>query len=236
MKSYDINCSLSQVYLPAIAGHVPTSMVKCLVAFLDFYYIAHRNAIDTFALVQLQDALDRFHHHRKIFTETGVCHDTISLPRQHSLKHYPCSIHLFRSPNGLCSSITESKHIDTVKGPWRHSSGYKSLYQMLRTNERMDKMAAMRAIVRCHGMLKGSTSSYKHQSLAGLEPQSQDDEDEGTKDKDVGQVQGPATLSSVKLARTPGEAQNFLSHSLGTDNSHRACLSTNTSIAGAVHQ
>ncbi|KAG1751047.1 hypothetical protein EDB19DRAFT_1268490 [Suillus lakei] len=67
--------------------------------------------------MQLQDALDRFHQYRKVFKTTGV-RLTFSLPRQHSLQHYARMIRLFGAPNGLCSSITESKHIKAVKEPW----------------------------------------------------------------------------------------------------------------------
>lgn len=61
----------------------------------------------------------------------------ISLWRQHSLKHHCIpSIILFSSPNELCSSMTESKHIKVVKAvkaPWRRSSRYKALLQVLTT-------------------------------------------------------------------------------------------------------
>jgi len=53
------------------------------------------------------------------------------------------SIQLFGSPNGLCSSITESKHIKAVKEPWRRSNRYKALKQMLRTILRTEKLAAL---------------------------------------------------------------------------------------------
>ena len=212
-----LTCSFLQVYLPAIIGHVPTPMVKCLAAFLNFYYIARWNAIDSVALTQLQDALNCFHDHRKIFMETSVRHNMISLPRQHSLQHYRCSIQLFGSPNSLCSSITESKHINAVKDPWHRSSGYKLLYQMLRTNKWMDKMAAMQVIVQHRGMLQGSTSSYTNQLLEGHQPQVQNNEDGGA-DNNVRPVQGPATLSSVKLAKTSSDAWHFLLYSLGTNN------------------
>jgi len=42
-----------QVYLAAIAGHVPSEAVRCLSEFLDFCYIACRNAITSDALDQL---------------------------------------------------------------------------------------------------------------------------------------------------------------------------------------
>ncbi|KDQ60528.1 hypothetical protein JAAARDRAFT_191902 [Jaapia argillacea MUCL 33604] len=113
----DDSKALMKVYLPAIAGHVLPKMVKCVAAFLDFFYLARRNALNTDTLMELDTALARFHKHRTIFIETGVCTD-ILLPWQHSLKHYSRSIRLFGSPNGLCSSRTELKHIKAVKEPW----------------------------------------------------------------------------------------------------------------------
>jgi hypothetical protein len=58
---------------------------------------------------------------------------------------YPKLIRAFGAPNGLCSSITESKHIKAVKEPWRRSSRFNPLNQILLTNQRLDKLAASRA-------------------------------------------------------------------------------------------
>jgi hypothetical protein len=51
--------------------------------------------------------------------------------------------------------ITESKHIDTIKEPWRRSNRYKALSQMLLTNQRLNKLAASCADFKAHGMLTG---------------------------------------------------------------------------------
>ncbi|KAG1745005.1 uncharacterized protein EDB91DRAFT_1026783, partial [Suillus paluster] len=90
-----------------------------------------------------------------IFQTIGVRFN-ISLPQQHSLVHYEILVQLFGAQNGLCSSITESKHIKVVKKPWRCSSKHKALSQMLLTNQRLDKIAAARVDSQVHGMLKGS--------------------------------------------------------------------------------
>jgi hypothetical protein len=56
-------------------------MVKCLAAFLDFCYIVRCNAITAEDLVELQNALDRFHTHREVFIGTAsVTGERISLP------------------------------------------------------------------------------------------------------------------------------------------------------------
>ncbi|KAF8326273.1 hypothetical protein F5887DRAFT_1197461 [Amanita rubescens] len=62
----------------------------------------------------------------------------------------------FGAPNGLCSSITESKHIKAIRKPWRRSSRFNALSRMLLTNQRLDKLAACTVDFREHGMLDKS--------------------------------------------------------------------------------
>jgi hypothetical protein len=201
-----------QVYLAAIAGHVPSDVIKCLSAFLDFCYIARRNVITSEALDELQNALDRFHYYREFFVGTaGVNGDFISLPRQHSLLHYLRSIRLFGSPNGLCSSITESKHIEAVKEPWRRSSRYNALIQMLRTLCRLDKLAAAQRAFAELGMMDGTAATYTAMIQAGGEPQPRAAVDgDADEDDDSGPAAGPKTLAIVELARLPGAVFFFL--------------------------
>ena len=148
-----------QVYLPAIDGHVPDEMVQTFCAFLDFCYIARRDIHDTRSLAALDEALQRFHQHREIFRTSGVRPNGFNLPRQHSLLHYLKLIRALGAPNGLCSSITESKHIKAVKEPWRRSNRFDALSQMLLTNQRLDKLAATRVDFADCGMLQGTCLS-----------------------------------------------------------------------------
>jgi hypothetical protein len=133
--------------------------VQCIATFLDACYIARHNAISTPLLERFRKCVDKFHELRCIFIDAGV-RVSISLPRQHALSHYFRLIMLFGSPNGLCSSITESKHIKAVKEPWRRSNRFKALAQMLRSISRMEKMAALRRDLAQRGMLKGTVQSY----------------------------------------------------------------------------
>jgi hypothetical protein len=102
-----------KVFLAAIAGYVPSGMVRCVAAFMGTFYIAHWNAINSLSLKFLEDCVKTFHQLCSIFVDAGVP-ISLSLPRQHTLKHLYHAIHLFGSPNGLCSSITESKHITAI--------------------------------------------------------------------------------------------------------------------------
>ncbi|KAG1732804.1 hypothetical protein EDB19DRAFT_1896692 [Suillus lakei] len=139
----DDSKALMKVYLPAIEGHVPSGIVQAFHALLEFCYYVRRNIISETSLMKIQDALARFHQHHEAFQDAGVV-SSFSLPRQHSLLHYPRLIQLFGAPNGLCSLIMESKHIKAVKEPWRRSSRFNALGQMLRTNQQLDKLTAMR--------------------------------------------------------------------------------------------
>jgi hypothetical protein len=127
--------------------------------FLEFCYIVHHDIITKETLLELTNALNRFHQYRAIFVELGIQPEGFSLPRQHSLVHYHTSIRAFGAPNGLCSSITESKHIVAVKDPWRRSNRYKALGQMLLTNQRLDKLAAACVDFTDRGMLEGTCLS-----------------------------------------------------------------------------
>lgn len=166
-------------------------MVKAVVAFLDFCYLARRNDFTQESLDGMDAALVRFHHHREIFRTTGVRPDGFSLPRQHSLTHYRRNIEEFGAPNGLCSSITESRHITAVKKPWRRSNRYEALGQMLLINQRLDKLTAARANFIERGMMPPDRIlPLAHSAING-----QDDEDEGPVDIE-------RVLAHVSLART----------------------------------
>ncbi|KAI0028258.1 hypothetical protein K488DRAFT_80772 [Vararia minispora EC-137] len=140
----DDSKALMKVYLSAIADFVEPQVVQCLEAFMEFCYIVCRSEIGDDNIALLREKVAEFHEHREVFRRARVRED-FSLPQQHSLCHYPYLIAEFGVPNGLCSSITESRHISAIKKPWRRSNRYKALGQMLLINQRLDKLAAARA-------------------------------------------------------------------------------------------
>ena len=50
-----------EVYLPAIAGHVPPGMVCALSAFLDFCYLVQHSVLNETTLDAIDVAVDHFH-------------------------------------------------------------------------------------------------------------------------------------------------------------------------------
>jgi hypothetical protein len=127
-------------------------MVECLIAFLNVCYIARREDLDEASLNDLQYNVDRFHRLREVFRE-DVRPEGFSLPRQHSIYHYKDHVMEFAVPGGICSSITESRHITAVKQPWRRSNRHNALSQMLTTNQRLDKIAGAHVDFIARGML-----------------------------------------------------------------------------------
>ncbi|KIM69014.1 hypothetical protein SCLCIDRAFT_104190 [Scleroderma citrinum Foug A] len=189
----DDSKALMKVYLPAIAGHVPLGMVCALSAFLEICYLVQRSVINKETLEAITTAVDRFHHEHTIFQTTGV-RAHFSLPCQHAMVHYRELIKLFGAPNGLCSSITESKHIRAVKEPWHCSNKFDALGQMLVTNQRLDKLAGARRHFTEYNMLDGPLLPV---GMEAIRLDLDDDDDDGAADDH------PATYV-VKLASRPG--------------------------------
>ncbi|KAJ6551983.1 hypothetical protein B0H10DRAFT_2169848 [Mycena sp. CBHHK59/15] len=169
----DDSKALMKVYIPVIEGHVPVQMLCTFSVFLNFCYLVRHNIIGEATLIAIDAALARYHVECKIFEESG-----------------------FGAPNGLCSSIIESKHIKAIKEPWRQSSRYEALQQMLTINDRLDKLAAARVDFTEWGMLSGPAArATTGPPLPLLAPDEEDDDLGGTDERDI--------LREVKLAKSP---------------------------------
>jgi hypothetical protein len=216
--------------MSAVEGLVHPDITNTLSAFLEFCYIARQDILTNNYLNLLDAALKRLHQYREIFWVSSVRPAGFSLPRQHALNHYHRNIKNFRAPNGLCSSITKSKHISAVKKPWCRSNQYEALKQMLIVNTRNNQLAAARADFSSRGMLHGTCLSkavrlWKDLNAGGDDADNQEDEDDssgpdgngepgydldfddGDKDEDDGSpgpVDGPPIFSEVVLAQNKG--------------------------------
>ncbi|KAN0140688.1 hypothetical protein V8E53_001515 [Lactarius tabidus] len=161
---------LMKVYLGAISGYLPLALVCCISTFMDACYIARWNAISASALEHFRECVERFHKLCDAFIACGI-REEMSLPCQHAFNHYYHLIIAFGSPNGLCSSITESKHIKAVKDTWHRSSRFKAIAQIVVTLLQLHKMAAACQHFTLLGMLKGTATTYVVGVMDGDEPQ-----------------------------------------------------------------
>ena len=183
-----------KVYLPAILGHVPDQMVRAIATFLEFCYLVRHERLDDDDINKLNELLAKFHTEREIFRDEEIWPDGFHLPHQHSLVHYAHYISEYGAPNGLCSSITESKHIKAVKEPWRRSNKFNMLSQMLVTNQRIDKMSTLRVEFKTCGMLSGQPLHID--PLPEKPNLRRDDNDE------EGDLDGKGITAEVELPRT----------------------------------
>ncbi|TFY56536.1 hypothetical protein EVJ58_g7581 [Rhodofomes roseus] len=155
----DDSRALMKIWLAAIKGLVPREIVCMTREYLEFAYrIRHPIQTDT-KLDECEAHLAQYHHHREFLRHAGVRPEGFSIPRQHSHGHMPRHTWNFGALYGLCTSLTESKHIKAVKEPWRRSNRYRALGQMLTTNQRLDKLAAARVDFAARGMLEGTCLS-----------------------------------------------------------------------------
>ncbi|KAJ3793844.1 hypothetical protein GGU11DRAFT_748543 [Lentinula aff. detonsa] len=169
----DDSKALMKIFLPAVAEYLPQDMLKCLSSFLNFCYLVRRSDIDEMSLKAIKTSIESFHHYRNIFQTYGLITD-------------------FGVPNGLCSSITESRHITAVKKPWRRSNRYNALSQMLLTNQWIDKLPALRAkLVHLHLLAPLPALS----NLASTRV-----------DEDFGPIDSGRAIAKVELARTREKA------------------------------
>ncbi|THG93063.1 hypothetical protein EW026_g8064 [Hermanssonia centrifuga] len=194
----DDSKGLMKVYLPAVISFIPPDMTRALSSFIEFCYLVRRSVISEEDVGRISDCLRRYHQFREIFRTSGVRPDGFSsLPRQHSADHYVDHIRNFGAPNGLCSSITESKHIRAVKEPWRRSSKNNAL---------------------ARGMLEGTCLSAALRAVALADEGSENDEwDAEDDEEDVNlpdgayyeegeAVEGPKVLADVSLAKRRARA------------------------------
>ncbi|KAJ7648793.1 hypothetical protein DFH06DRAFT_1423544, partial [Mycena polygramma] len=198
----DDSKALMKVYLPAIKGLVPSRIVEALSAFLDFCYLVRRADFDEDTLDAIDASVKRYHECREIFRELGVRPDGFSLPRQHSMGHYRPNVEDFGAPGGVCSSITESRHITAVKKPWRRSSRYEALSQMLLTNQRLDKLAASRADFVERGMLPPNFVPVPDKAI----------DDEEAEEIDSPRVDGNVVLARRRERSYPRFAPDLATH------------------------
>ncbi|EGO01325.1 hypothetical protein SERLA73DRAFT_167426 [Serpula lacrymans var. lacrymans S7.3] len=185
--------------------HVPPDIICTFQAFLDFCYLVRHDTHSDSTIQKVQDAVKDFHHSRTIFETLGVRPTGFSLPQQHSLQHYPWLIRMFGSPNSLCLSITESRHITAVKEAWRRSSRFEALGQMLLINQRLDKLAVSRVDFTARGMLSGSILDYVKnyhndamEATRALDTRAEHHNTEDNNNGDSGPVPGPLTPGYVK--------------------------------------
>jgi hypothetical protein len=151
---------------------------------MKFCYLVRCFIITEDNILAIDNTVAKFHAEHSIFDD--IRPNGYSLPCQHSLIHYTFLIQEFGALNGLCSSITESKHIKAVKEPWQRLSHHEALGQMLVMNQCLDKLATARVDFQARGILNQQERSpdLPPDPLAN-DLQDEEDDDGGAVDGDI---------------------------------------------------
>jgi hypothetical protein len=113
----------------------------------------------------------------------------------------------FGAPGGVCSSITESRHITAVKKPWRRSNRYEALGQILLMNQRLDKLAAARVDFIDRGMLPPTIFRPQNRLAPKKDRDAEDSDDD--EDQNLEIVEGNVVLARTRSMFSPFFKFNF---------------------------
>ncbi|KAK0220172.1 hypothetical protein IW262DRAFT_1448538 [Armillaria fumosa] len=124
--------AMEKVFLAVMAE---TKVDKCVViamrSTLDFIYFTSLQSHTSLTLASLSHALNKLHHVKDIFLETGT-HEHFNIPKFHAMQHYVALICRFGSANGFNTESPERLHIDYAKDTYRASNRWDYTIQMTR--------------------------------------------------------------------------------------------------------
>ncbi|KAF8269868.1 hypothetical protein EI94DRAFT_1828626 [Lactarius quietus] len=135
--------------LPLPSGDSPSRIIKVVHALLDFLYLAQLPSHTSNTLIQLEDSLARFHEHKSVFVDLGVC-EHFQFPKIHSLLHYSSSMTLFRTTDNYNTEQTECLHIEYTKNTFHMTNKKEEKPQMTGWNECCEKVKQHTLFVKWH--------------------------------------------------------------------------------------
>jgi hypothetical protein len=112
---------MARILLGLLVGQVPSQILTCYWALLDFIYLAQYPTHDDSSLQWMEDSLDLFHKNKSIFLSppTGLgIRQHLNIPKIHSLVHYAESIRNFGTTNNYNTEAFKRFHIDMAKEGW----------------------------------------------------------------------------------------------------------------------
>ena len=108
---------MTSILLGCLVGKVPSEVLVCYRALLDFIYIAQYPTHNDESLQYLEDVLDLFHKHKQVLIDIGV-HDHLDIPKLHSMVHYMELIKNFGITDNYNTEMFKRFHIDMAKEGW----------------------------------------------------------------------------------------------------------------------
>ncbi|EGN96437.1 hypothetical protein SERLA73DRAFT_59635, partial [Serpula lacrymans var. lacrymans S7.3] len=123
-----------------LLGKVPSQVVMCYRALLDFIYIAQYASHDDTTIQYPEDSPDLYHANKHIFVHLGV-REHLNIPKFHSMLHYAECIRNFGTTNNYNTKMFKRFHVDFAKEGWRVSNSHDKVPQMTQWLSRQEKVA-----------------------------------------------------------------------------------------------
>ena len=137
---------MTSILLGCLVGKVPSEVLVCYRALLDFIYIVQYPTHNDESLQYLEDALDLFHEHKQVLIDIGV-HDHLDIPKLHSMVHYMELIKNFGTTDNYNTEMFKRFHIDMAKEGWWASNFRNEVPQMTHWLSRQEKVLLFQAYV-----------------------------------------------------------------------------------------
>lgn len=128
------------ILLGCLIGKVPSEVIVCYRALLDFIYITQYSTHHDDSLQYLEDTLDLFHNHKHVLTDLGAWKH-LDIPKSHSMIHYVESIKYSGTTDNYNTELFECFHIDMAKEGWRASNFKNEVPQMIQWLSRQEKVS-----------------------------------------------------------------------------------------------
>ena len=112
---------MERTFVGVMAGAVNDEVLTVIRAIIDFIYFSQLHSHTTKTLASLQQSLETFHTHKKVFVELGI-RKHFNIPKLHNIQHYVDAIYSLGSADGYNTELPERLHIDFAKSAYLASN------------------------------------------------------------------------------------------------------------------
>jgi hypothetical protein len=144
-------------------------------AILDIIFICRYPSHDEGTIALLEEALSRFHAHKKALVDCGACSDSFRIPKLEKMQHVPRQIRQLGAVQQYSTEVTEHAHQQSCSESFAASNHKEYLAQMARYRDRLEKAKLAPHYV----AWKTSVNRMEQQRSSG-----DDSDDENTLDND----------------------------------------------------
>ena len=177
---------MARIMLGCLIGKVPSKVIICYRAILDFVYIAQYPSHDDDTLQYLTDALALYHANKHILTSPELAiREHLNIPKFHAMTHYVQAIRDFGTTDNYNTEMFERFHIDCAKEAWRASNFRDEFPQMVRWLARQEKAALFESYLQHYDT--GEDSDHQEDGEAEIDGVRDDSGDTASKEVIISQ-------------------------------------------------